>query len=143
LFTFLKNPRIPLKKKLHAIFFQLEGAWSLATHPLVLFAIGWLPLIVGGSAFHSTVLSYNLSFIARTFLTAAMFGLIVSAAICMYLIPERPAHATRLRHVFMVLQWILVPFTMVVFSSVPGLESQLRLATKRYLGFWVTPKSRG
>ncbi|HWO07494.1 MAG TPA: glycosyltransferase family 2 protein [Candidatus Paceibacterota bacterium] len=142
LFTFLKNPRIPSGKKIHAVFFQLEGAWSLATHPLVLFAIGWLPLFVGGAAFHTTVLSYSLPFIARAFLTAAMFGLIVSAAICMYLIPDRPAHASRHRSIFMVLQWILVPFTMVVFSSIPGLESQLRLAVGRYLGFWVTPKNR-
>ncbi|MFZ2886957.1 MAG: glycosyltransferase family 2 protein [Minisyncoccia bacterium] len=142
LFTFLKNPRIPRGKKIHAVFFQLEGAWSLATHPLVLFAIGWLPLFVGGAAFNATVLSYNLPQIARAFLTAAMLGLVVSAAICMYLIPERPSRAPRHRSLFMILQWILVPFTMVIFSSIPGLESQLRLATKRYLGFWVTPKSR-
>jgi cellulose synthase/poly-beta-1,6-N-acetylglucosamine synthase-like glycosyltransferase len=142
LYTFLKNPHISFRKKFHAIFYQLEGAWSLATHPLILFAIGWLPLIVGGSSFHATVLSYNLPLIAQGFLTAAMFGLIVSAGICMYLIPERPSHVGKTRHVMMVLQWILVPATMVIFSSIPGLESQLRLATKRYLGFWVTPKER-
>lgn len=142
LFICLKNPRIPFSKKLRACFFQIEGFWSLATHPLILFAIGWLPIFVGGNAFNATVLSYNLPFIAQTFLTAAMFGLIVSAAICMYLIPERPAHFSRHRSVFMVLQWILVPATMVVFSSIPGLESQLRLFFGRYLGFWVTPKSR-
>jgi hypothetical protein len=142
LFAFLKNPNIPFAKKFRASLFQLEGFWSLATHPLILFAIGWLPLLVGGAAFNATVLSYNLPFIARAFLTAAMFGLIVSAAICMYLIPERPSHAPRHRSIFMVLQWILVPLTMVIFSSIPGLESQLRLALGRYLGFWVTPKSR-
>jgi cellulose synthase/poly-beta-1,6-N-acetylglucosamine synthase-like glycosyltransferase len=142
LFVCLKNPRIPLDKKLRAAVFQIEGFWSLATHPLILFAIGWLPLIVGGSAFHATVLSYNLPLIAQGFLTAAMFGLIVSAAICMYLIPERPTHANKMRHAMMVLQWILVPATMVIFSSIPGLESQTRLLFGRYLGFWVTPKLR-
>ena len=142
LFAFFKNPRIPLGKKVRFAFFQIEGFWSLATHPLILFAIGWLPIFVGGSAFNATVLSYNLPLIAKAFLTSAMFGLIVSAAICMYLIPEQPTGVSRLRKVMMVLQWILVPATMVIFSSIPGLESQSRLFLGRYLGFWVTPKSR-
>ncbi len=142
LFTCIKNPRIPLSKKLRASFFQIEGFWSLTTHPLILFAIGWLPLLVGGAAFNATVLSYNLPFVARSFLTAAMFGLVISAAMCMYLLPERPSHVPRFRNVTMVMQWILVPLTMVFFSSIPGLESQMRLLTGHYLGFWVTPKSR-
>ncbi|MBI5457076.1 glycosyltransferase family 2 protein [Candidatus Kaiserbacteria bacterium] len=142
LFAFLKNPRIPFWKKFRAAFVQIEGFWSLATHPLVLFAIGWLPLLVGGRGFNETVLSYNLPLVARTFLTAAMFGLIVSAIICSSLVPKRPPEYTRLRSVALFLQWILVPFTMVVFSSIPGLDSQIRLMTGRYLGFWVTPKSR-
>lgn len=142
IFVCLKNPRIPFSKKARAIFFQIEGFWSLATHPLILFAIGWLPLFVGGAGFNTTVLSYNLPLVARSFLTLAMFGLIVSAAICMYLIPERPQRVPRFRTTLMMLQWILVPMTMVVFSSIPGLESQLRLLFGRYLGFWVTPKGR-
>lgn len=138
----LKNKKIPAGKKWRAIGVQIEGFWSLATHPLILFSVGWLPLLVGGAAFNATVLSYNLPLVARSFLTLAMFGLMVSAAICMYLLPERPAHVPRHRNFFMVLQWILVPMTMVVFSSIPGLESQIRLAIGRYLGFWVTPKAR-
>ena len=141
LFTFLKNPRIPLGKKIRFAFFQIEGFWSLATHPLILFAIGWLPMFVGGSAFNATVLSYNLPFIAKSFLTAAMFGLVVSAAICMYLIPDPPEGTGRMRKAMMVVQWILVPATMVAFSSIPGLESQIRLAIGKYFGFWVTPKT--
>lgn len=138
----LKNKRMPWRVKGKAIVVQIEGFWSLATHPLVLFAIGWLPLIVGGSAFHTTVLSYNLPLIAKSFLTAAMFGLVVSAAICMHLMPPPPVPASRTRRALMLVQWILVPATMVAFSSIPGLESQTRLALGRYLGFWVTPKSR-
>lgn len=143
LFAFTKNPRIPFWKKFRATFVQLEGFWSLATHPLILFGIGWLPLLIGGQGFHTTVLSYNLPLVARTFLTAAMFGLIVSAIICSALVPKRPPEYTRMRSVALFLQWILVPFTMVIFSSIPGLDAQIRLMTGRYLGFWVTPKMRG
>jgi hypothetical protein len=142
LFAFVKNPRIPLWKKVRAAAVQIEGFWSLVTHPLVLFSVGWLPLFVGGPVFNATVLSYNLPVVARSFLTLAMLGLIASAAICFTLIPERPKEYTRFRSVMMFLQWVFVPLPMVVFSSIPGLESQIRLMTGRYLGFWVTPKSR-
>ena len=142
IFTSLKNPRIPRWKKIRAALVQFEGFWSLVTHPIILFLVGWLPLFVGGEAFNATVLSHNLPFVARTFLTIAMLGLVVSAALCVSLIPERPSEFTRFRHVAMVLQWVFVPLTMVLFSSIPGLESQIRLMLGKYLGFWVTPKSR-
>lgn len=142
LFQSVKNPRVPLGKRLRAIFVQMEGFWSLATHPLILFAFGWLPLIVGGRAFQDSVLSYNLPIVAKGFLTLAMVGLIFSAIFMLYLIPKRTAPYTRKRTVLMAVQWILIPFTMVFFSAIPGLESQIRLMIGRPLGFWVTPKNR-
>jgi len=142
LFAFLHNPRIPLTKKLRFAFFQLEGFWSLATHPIILFAVGWLPLFVGGDAFNSTVLSHNLPTIARAFLTLAMLGLVASAGYSMYLMPKRPAEYTRFKNAMMIAQWLLVPITMVVFTAIPGIDSQIRLMLGRYLGFWVTPKVR-
>lgn len=142
IFNFIKNPRIPLRKKLYNAFTQLEGFWSLVTHPLILFSVGWLPLIIGGHEFNATVLSYNLPIVARWFLTLAMVGLITCSLYFMYLIPPRPKEYPWHKNVLMTVQWILVPFTMVFFSSIPGLEAQLRLATGWYLGFWVTPKER-
>ena len=129
-------------KKLRAAYVQIEGFWSLATHPLILFAIGWLPLFVGGGVFNASVLSYNLPFVARGFLTAAMLGLVVSAAISMQLVPNRPKHISAWRHLGIAAQWVLVPITMILFSSIPGLDAQMRLLSGNYLGFWVTPKSR-
>ena len=142
LFAFLHNPRISFSKKFRAAFFQIEGFWSLVTHPLILFAVGWLPVLVGGDAFNATVISYSLPSVARMFLTTAMFGLIASAAFSMYLMPKRPPEYTRFKNVIMIAQWVLVPLTMVFFSSIPGLDAQIRLMFGRYLGFWVTPKTR-
>lgn len=142
MFNCIKNPRIPRGKKWRAIAVQLEGFWSLATSPLILFLVGWMPLIVGGHAFNSTVLSYNLPIVVKGFLTLAMVGLIFSAIFSMALIPERPAAYTWRKSLLMVVQWILVPFTMVFFSAIPGLETQARLMFARYMGFWVTPKER-
>ncbi len=142
LFHFLKNPNIPLGKKIKMTFTHVEGAWSLAVQPMFLFAVGWLPLLIGGPAFNATVLSYNLPIVSSWFLTAAMLGLVFLAAYGMRLIPARPVGKTWVASATMVLQWIFVPLTMVFFSSIPGLEAQIRLASARYLGFWVTPKQR-
>ncbi len=142
LFNFIKSPKIPFGIKVKHSFIQLEGFWSLATNPIILFIVGWLPLIIGGHAFNTTVLSYNLPIVANFFLTLAMFGLVVCSLYFMYLVPPRPKEYSWHHNILMSLQWILVPFTMIFFSAVPGLEAQARLMTGKYLGFWVTPKER-
>lgn len=142
MFNVWKDKQIPRGKAWHAVFVQLEGFWSLATNPLILFLVGWLPLIVGGHAFNATVLSYNLPVVAKGFLTLAMVGLIFSAIYMMHFLPTRPKPYTWKRTVLMVLQWALVPITMVIFSAIPGVETQTRLLLGRYMGFWVTPKAR-
>jgi hypothetical protein len=140
LFHSLKNKNVPIKKRLRAIWVHIEGFWSLATHPIILFSLGWLPLLVGGREFSTTILSYNLPIVARSLLTLAMAGLIVSAIISMTLLPDRPKGRSKYRSISMFLQWLLVPITMILFSAVPGLDAQTRLMFGRYLGFWVTPK---
>ncbi len=140
LYHSIKNKAIPLRKRIHLSLVQIEGFWSLATHPLVLFSLGWLPLLVGGREFSTTILSYNLPIVARTFLTLAMFGLVVSAIISTTLLPKRPTKHSRLRYITMVLQWVLVPITMIVFSAIPGLDAQTKLMFGKYIGFKVTPK---
>jgi hypothetical protein len=142
LFNFIKNPRIALGKKLRIIFVHLEGFWSLVVQPLILFVFGWLPLLVGGAAFNASVLSYNLPVVSSWFLALATAGLIGLSVYALRLIPERPKGYTRWASIVMALQWILVPLTMVTFSSIPGLDAQIRLMTGRYLGFWTTPKLR-
>ncbi len=142
IFNCVKNPRIPLSKKFRAIAVQIEGFWSLATSPLMLFLVGWMPLIIGGPTFNASVLSYNLPIVAKSFLTLAMLGLVASAVFCINLMPPRPAHYTWRRSALVLGQWILVPITMVVFTAIPGLETQARLLLGRYMGFWVTPKER-
>lgn len=142
LFNFMHNSRISLSKKWRLAYIQIEGFWSLATHPLILFAVGWLPLFIGGHAFNATVLSYNLPIVATWFLTIAMSGLVVSSIFFMYLVPKRPEEYSWKSNITMALQWILVPITMVTFSAIPGLDAQIRLFSAQYLGFWVTPKNR-
>ncbi len=145
LFGFIKNKKIPLKKRLYHTMVQLEGWWSLATHPLIILLLGWLPLVLGGEAFRDTVLSYNLPYVTRNLMLMAMLGLVLAAVIAFSFMPPLPEKykKRKLRYFFAGLQWLLVPFTIVIFGAIPGLHAQTKLAFGKYLGeFWVTPKQR-
>ncbi len=138
----VKNKNIPRMKKIKLVAIQLESFWSLATHPLLIFLLGWLPLALGGHDFNSTVLSYNLPIITRNLMNLAMFGLILSAVISFTLLPPPPKNVRIHHKLFMILQWLLVPFTITVFGALPALDAQTRLMFGKYMGFWVTPKHR-
>ena len=142
LYHFTQNKKIPLKKRIRVALQQAEGYWSLVTNPIMLFILGWAPIYLGGQAFHQTVLSYTLPIVVRDLLILAMFGLVISSMISLTLIPERPKSVSRIKHVVMALQWILIPITMIFFSAIPGLDAQTRLMFGKYMGFWVTPKTR-
>ena len=141
-FGFFKNNNIALRTKLYYLFNLLEGYWSWATNALLIFALGWLPLMLGGREFNEMVLAYNLPYVTRTIMTFAMVGLITSAIISLKLLPPRPSGYPRRRFVAMTLQWILVPFTIIIFGALPALDAQPRLMFGKYMGFWITPKSR-
>ena len=142
LFGFIKNPKIPFWTKFKTTLVQIEGFWSLATNPIMIFLLGWLPVILGGYRFNETVLSYNLPILTRNIMIVAMLGLIMSSIIFMAFLPVRPKNKGRFASFSMVLQWVLVPFTIVVFGAIPALDAQTRLMFGKYMGFWVTPKHR-
>ncbi|MBI1755150.1 hypothetical protein HYR65_02610, partial [Candidatus Azambacteria bacterium] len=142
LFGFLKNKNVSAKKKWKLGFSIIEGFHSWATNALIIFMLGWLPLYLGGEAFNTTQLSYNLPQITKYIMTLATVGIVTSAVLSMVILPPRPLEYGRMRHVFMVLQWPLMFITMIVFGAFPGLEAQTRLMLGKYMGFWVTPKTR-
>jgi len=143
-FTFgcIKNKAMALKKKIYHCFYHFEAFWSWATNSLLIFMLGWLPVILGGSDFNQTVLSYNLPRMTRLIMTLAMVGLVGSAFYTLKLLPPRPEKYKSRRYFWMIVQWILVPMVLIVFGSIPALISQTRLMLGKYMGFWVTRKER-
>ena len=142
LYGFLKNKKIPLWDKIRHSFIVLEGFWSWGTVALLIFFLGWLPLVLGGENFNISLLSYNLPKITSYIMTAAMIGMIVSAAISMLLLPPRPVRCPRWKNLSMLLQWLLLPITLILFGTLPALDAQIRLLLGKHLGFWVTEKTR-
>jgi len=137
------NKKISFKKKFGIAFEMLEGHHSWATSSIILAALGWLPLILGGQEFNQSVLAHNLPFMTRYLMMIAMTGLIVSVSLSFLLLPPRPKKYSAWRNMYMVLQWVLVPVISPFLGSLPAIDSQTRLMLGKYFGeFWVTDKIR-
>jgi hypothetical protein len=141
---FRHDPLIPESKKRYWTFNSIEGFHSWATNSLIIFALGWLPLALGGKHFGHSVLSYNLPHITRFIVALSMVGVASSAVLSVMLLPKPPGGLTAKDYCIFILQWVLMPFTLIIFGAFPGLEAQTRLMVggKWRLGFWVTPKGR-
>jgi len=124
------------------ILIQIYGFHAWATNALIIAVVGWMPMLLGGDRFNSTVLSSNLPAITQNLMNIAMVGLILSAVVSSLLLPKRPAKYSIWKNIRMILEWLLVPIVIVIFGAIPCLEAQIRLMFGRYMGFWVTPKSR-
>ena len=138
----LPNKQIPAWKKFIYIERMFEGYYFWATASIMIAALGWLPLLLGGNRFDNGVLVYNLPLLTQGMMQIATLFLIFSVYINLVLLPPRPAKYSRWRSVAMILQWVFVPVVSTVFGSAPAIDSQTRAMFKRYLGFWVTPKTR-
>lgn len=143
LFNTIKTWKVTNRRKMmsHA-FVQIYGFHSWATNALIIAVIGWMPLWLGGDVFNSTVISSNLPIVTKNLMRLAMIGLIVSAIVSRLMLPRDPVKATFKRKIMIMLEWVLLPFTIIIFGAIPALEAQIRLMFKQYLGFWTTPKAR-
>jgi cellulose synthase/poly-beta-1,6-N-acetylglucosamine synthase-like glycosyltransferase len=140
--NFLKHHEIPWKKRVGALWLQLEGMYTWATAPTLIFVLGWLPMLVARQTGQNQALIQNAPRTLDVILTLAMIGVFSSAILSLPLLPERPPKRSPWSWIVMFLQWGLLPFTFVIFGAIPAIDAQTRLALgkKFHLGFWVTPK---
>ncbi|MCX6724295.1 MAG: glycosyltransferase family 2 protein [Candidatus Staskawiczbacteria bacterium] len=146
LFGFWKNKKISLGSKISHLFTVIDGFWSWATAALLLFLLGWLPILLGGSKFNFSVLSFNLPILTSQIMTVSMVGMFVSAILSTMLLPPVPKtmkwYLRWFKKSTVFLQWIFLPITLILFGSLPALDAQIRLMLGKYMGFWVTEKIR-
>jgi len=146
MFGFLNNQKISLWAKISHLYIILDGFWSWATAALLLFLLGWLPILLGGEKFNFSVLSFNLPILTSRIMTISMFGMFVSAALSTTLLPPVPKYMKWyirwFKRATVFLQWIFLPITLILFGSFPSLDAQIRLMLGKYMGFWVTEKIR-
>jgi hypothetical protein len=142
---FRARPRIPFQKKFYWGFNIVEGFHSWATNAILIFALGWLPVEIGGERFQLSLLSHNLPQITSFIINISMVGIATSAILSLLLLPAKPEWFRRRHYAWYFLEWLLVPVVLIVFGCIPALdaETRLMLGGKFKLGFWVTPKDRG
>jgi len=124
------------------ILVQIYGFQSWATSALIIAVVGWMPMLLGGDRFNSTVLSGNLPAVTTWLMNLAMIGMLQSAVISNMLLPRRPKGLGLWKNILITIEWVFVPVSIIFFGAVPCLDAQIRLAFGKYMGFWVTPKTR-
>ena len=142
LFGFLKNKTISFHKKFNYSFLMIESFWAWGTNALLLLFLGWLPLWLGGLDFNNTLLSYNLPQAVQGLMTIALSGILVCVFVATLLLRFNPRAPAKRRNLLMIFQWIFLPFSLIIFGSIPAIEAQTRLMLGKYMGFWVTEKVR-
>ena len=138
----MNNPKIALHKKLKRMGKMILGFWNWATASFLLLALGWLPVAVGGEAFRQTVLAFSLPRWTSMLMRIAMIGLLINGILTFILMPPRPKGTSRWVYISIALQWLFLPFSVILFGAVPALDAQTKMLRKKYLGFWVTEKVR-
>ena len=139
--VFTRKRNVPFWSGLTRFVRLLDGHVTLACISLLVAFGGWVPLLVNGEASRNMAvheLPDTISILQRI----AMIGLLVTVFVSLKLLPPRPERYKRSRNVSMVLQWVLMPVTAIVYSSMAAYYSQTRLFLGKYLDkFDVTEKT--
>ena len=117
----------------------LDGHVTLAIMaPLITFG-AWVPMLMNFSS-HAMV-GYNLPNIVSVIETIASLGLLITVLVSLRMLPKRPARYHKGRNILMIVQWILMPVTSILYQSIAAYYAQTRLMLGLYMEkFDVTKK---
>ena len=139
--AFFKINNIPLHKKIAKFFRLLEGHISWSTAPLVLLLAAYPVFFFQTSSQSFGFLANELPQYASGLQRIAMVGIIVSLYLSLRSLPPKPERYKHRRTLWMILQWVYLPFTSIIYSAAAAMYAQTRLALGKYLGFVITEKA--
>ncbi len=134
---YLKPNKIPRMKMLARFGRLMEGHLSWSTAPLILLLAALVPFLINPQSY----LTNQLPQIARWIQTVATLGILVSLFLSFRMLPPKPERYKRHRTVWMVVQWVFLPFTTIIYGAFAAIWSQTRLMLGWYMGFNVTEKA--
>ncbi len=138
-----KGKAIPLWKKIKWVFIEWEGKWSWCVVAILITILGQLPMWVAPESVRQSALYFNAPHMLQILMTLAMTGLFLSAILSLPLLPKRPKSHSPHVYLIMLIQWALLPVSLIFMSAIPGIDAVTHLLFGKYLGFNVSQKKRG
>ncbi len=137
----LNDPTIGWATRRKFIWNLMEGFYTWATTPILLFVFVRLPLwILDWNNAPASLFAYNTPIAIHWLMILCSVGIMASAVVMHWLLPKRPRTVGVINSLSMLLQWLLLPINLIVFGSIPATEAQTRLMFGYYLGFHVSDK---
>ncbi|HEY1086012.1 MAG TPA: hypothetical protein VGE34_04805 [Candidatus Saccharimonadales bacterium] len=138
---FSKDRSVPFFGGFSRLIRLIDSHVTLACIPFLVTFGGWIPILINSEAVRS-VEANQLPEVLGVIQRFAMLGLVITIFMTFKMLPPRPARYKRHRTVGMLLQWLLMPVTALVYSSASAYYSQTRLLIGNYMTkFDVTEKA--
>lgn len=135
---FLKKNKVPKLDLFAKTFRLIEGHVSWATAPMILMFAAFVPILFNPEDIAANQLPNIASYIQRI----AMIGIVITLYLGWKSLPAKPLRYKRHRSAFMIIQWVLLPVTGLIYNALSAQVAQTRLFFGRYLDkFDVTQKS--
>lgn len=139
---FLNNSGVPLFKKIRRAYQLLEGHVTWAVWVIIIMLIAPLPILLGGKIFNQMSIGYNLPQITGLLLNFTIGASFIWIILSWTILPPRPPDVKWTKILMMIVEWIIVPFIVLILGSLPALDAQTRLMLGRYMEFFPTEKTR-
>jgi cellulose synthase/poly-beta-1,6-N-acetylglucosamine synthase-like glycosyltransferase len=134
----LTKNKIPRYDLITKTFRLMESHLSWATAPIIITFSAFIPILFNPQ----DIAANQLPNIASRIMTIAMAGLAITMFLSFKALPPKPIRYKRHRSLLMVVQWVLLPLSTIIYSASAALNAQTRLFFGWYLDrFDVTEKA--
>jgi len=138
---FTKDRKVPLGPSIARLIRLLDSHITLASIAILTAIGGWVPLLVNPEAARN-IAAHQLPEVISSLQQIALIGLFITIFLALKMLPPRPERYKRHRTIGMILQWLLMPITAILYNSASAYTAQTALMLGRYYDkFDVTEKA--
>lgn len=127
--AFFTPNAMPKADKFFKFWRLLEGHISWATAALILAFAAFVPALLNSES----IAANQLPIIASRIQTIALIGIFITFFLSMKTLPPKPERYKRHRNILMMVQWVLLPVTTIIFNTLAALVSQTKLMFGKYM----------